>query len=76
VRSWAVHPVQEDTVSQAFFQASIACILGDATLFWCDSWLCGQCIGALLPELVDAIPARAQLRQMVASTLTGVRMDS
>jgi hypothetical protein len=61
----------QDALSRAFFQASIACVLwdGHSTFFWCDPWLDDQRIRAVMPDLVDAIPARAQRRRMVASAL-------
>jgi hypothetical protein len=45
-RSWALLPVKKDSVTQAFFQASIRCEVGDgaSTFFWSDPWLQGRCI--------------------------------
>ncbi|OEL26286.1 hypothetical protein BAE44_0012692, partial [Dichanthelium oligosanthes] len=65
-------PVRVDSISQAFFNASIKCEVGDgrSTLFWSDPWLAGSCLAALAPDLVDIVPSRQRNRRTVASALT------
>jgi hypothetical protein len=59
-RSWTMHPVKEDVISQAFFQASKhAQGLSDHALLG-DPWLGNQRIGALMPELLDVILTHAR----------------
>jgi hypothetical protein len=33
---------------------------GESTFFWTDPWLDGQRISTLMPELLEAVPARAR----------------
>jgi hypothetical protein len=72
-RPWALHPVSDDTATESFFQASTSCVIrdGQSTRFWTDPWLDGRCIGALMPELLAMISARARRQRTVASALAG-----
>jgi hypothetical protein len=60
---------QTDPATKAFFNASIVCVVGNgkSTLFWSDPWLEGKSLANLMPELVEAVPARLRRRHMVAS---------
>jgi hypothetical protein len=53
-------PVTEDYQTEAFFKASIRCIIsdGNSILFWTDPWLQGSCIADIAPELVVAVSRR------------------
>ncbi|OEL22734.1 hypothetical protein BAE44_0016248, partial [Dichanthelium oligosanthes] len=66
-------PVRLDPITEAFFNASISCEIGDgiSTLFWTDPWLDGSSFAASMPELVAAVPARQRNRRTVASALQG-----
>ncbi|OEL34948.1 hypothetical protein BAE44_0004033, partial [Dichanthelium oligosanthes] len=69
----SILPVHVDSITQAFFNASIRCEVGDglSTLFWSDPWLDGQCLATSMPELVDVVPAQRRSRRTVASALQG-----
>ncbi|OEL32988.1 hypothetical protein BAE44_0005993, partial [Dichanthelium oligosanthes] len=64
-------PARADTVTQAFFTASIKCEVGDgrSILFWSDPWLEGACLASLLPDLVEVVPTRRRIRRTVTSAL-------
>jgi hypothetical protein len=72
-RPWALHPVTDDAETQAFFQASITCVVrdGKSMWFWMDPWLDGRRIGDLMPELLEVVQPRARRRRSVAVTLAG-----
>ncbi|OEL37598.1 hypothetical protein BAE44_0001383, partial [Dichanthelium oligosanthes] len=58
--------VRVDPISQAFFNASIRCEVGDgcSTLFWSDPWLEGSCLPTLVPDLVDIVPSRQKKKKV------------
>jgi hypothetical protein len=60
-------------VTEAFFQVSITCVVGDgqSTRFWTNPWLGSHCITVLTPELLAAIPGHAHRQRMMASALDG-----
>ncbi|OEL35780.1 hypothetical protein BAE44_0003201, partial [Dichanthelium oligosanthes] len=65
-------PARTDAITQVFFLASIKCEVGNgsSTLFWSDPWLEGACLISLLPDLVQAVPARRRITRTVASALS------
>ncbi|OEL13137.1 hypothetical protein BAE44_0025844 [Dichanthelium oligosanthes] len=66
-----VLPTQADPVTQAFFNASFTCQVGDgtSTLFWIDPWLDGRCFASTFSELVDVVPTRRRNSSTIASAL-------
>jgi hypothetical protein len=60
-----------DSVSKAFFRASIVCLVGNGerTLFWEELWLGGLSIADRAPNLVVAVSARCHRSRMVADAL-------
>jgi hypothetical protein len=72
-RPLALHPVADDASIEAFFQASIRCVVGDgeSTFYWTNPWLNGRCIDALMLELLEAVPLRARRWRTVAVALVG-----
>jgi hypothetical protein len=68
---WAQLPVQEDPTTEAFFKASITCVIGNGrnTIFWSDPWLDGECIISLAPDLLGTVSRRQQRQRMVATGL-------
>jgi hypothetical protein len=63
--------VATDSVSKAFFQASIVCLVGNGerTLFWEEPWLGGLSIADRASDLVAVVSARCHHSRMVADTL-------
>jgi hypothetical protein len=70
-RQWAQLPCREDPETEAFFKASIRCVVGNgrSTLFWSDPWFEGECICALAPDLTTAVTGRQWKRITVESAL-------
>jgi hypothetical protein len=64
-------PFKADATTMAFFNASVAVVLGDANslLFWSDAWLHGQDLCAIAPDLVAAVSKRRRASHTVASPL-------
>jgi hypothetical protein len=59
-RPWTHLPVHEDPATEAFFKASIKCMIGNGvdTLFWSDPWVDGECINSFASDLVDTVSRR------------------
>jgi hypothetical protein len=71
LRSWVGLPFKVDAMTNAFFKASIRCIVrdGSATLFWTDPWLDGHCISHCALDLVATVAAYHQCQLIDLSTL-------
>jgi hypothetical protein len=69
--SWALLPVKEDSTTLTFFQASTVTVLDDGHMlkFWQDSWLNGQSIMMMVPDLVVELAKGWQHNRMVTSAL-------
>jgi hypothetical protein len=70
-RAWTALRVGEDSLTKAFFVASIWLQLGGGTtfLFWTDPWLGGAHLANLVPDLVAATSKANRRCQTVASVL-------
>jgi hypothetical protein len=68
---WAKLPVEVDPATRAFFQISTCLVVGDGrnSFFWQDMWLDGQCLSALAPDLVRAVPTCLRKRRTLADGL-------
>jgi hypothetical protein len=70
-RAWISLSMGEDSLTKAFFDASIRLVLGnDATiLFWVDPWLEGARLADIAPDLVAASSRRGRRWRTVADAL-------
>ncbi|WVZ93176.1 hypothetical protein U9M48_039178 [Paspalum notatum var. saurae] len=76
-RPWSLFPIKLQDCVHAFFSMAVETIVGDGgqTLFWKDSWLHGQKLEDLAPNLFASVPTRRVNRRTVKEALSNQSLD-